>query len=59
MKHSGKPWWKEPMMWLVLGLPGLVVIASLVTAVIAIAGADEVMVVPHHKHGLTVTKPAP
>jgi hypothetical protein len=38
-----QPWWREPMLWLVLGGPALVVVASLVTAVIAWRGADPVV----------------
>lgn len=35
-----RPWWREPMMWLVVGGPALVVVAGLATAVIALRGAD-------------------
>ncbi len=41
-----RPWWREPMLWLVLGGPALVVVASLVTAVIAWRGADPVVTDP-------------
>ncbi len=37
-------WWRVGMMWLVLGGPATVVVASLVTAVVAYRGADEVLV---------------
>ena len=37
------PWWREPMMWLVVGGPLTVVIAAIATAVIAIRGADPVL----------------
>ena len=36
-------WWREPMMWLVVGGPATVVVAALATAVIAIRGADPVL----------------
>lgn len=39
-----KPWWRIGMVWLVLGGPATVVVASLVTAVVAYRGADEVLV---------------
>lgn len=35
---SGKlsaPWWKEPLMWLVLGLPASVVVAGIYTIMLA------------------------
>ena len=34
------PWWRHGMMWLVVGGPATVVAAAIVTAVIAIQGAD-------------------
>lgn len=36
-------WWKVPHMWMVIGGPLLVVVASLFTAMIAIKGADPVL----------------
>ena len=38
-----RAWWREPMMWLVVGGPLSVVAASLTTAVIAWRGADPVL----------------
>lgn len=35
-----RPWWREPMLWLVLGGPAVVVVAALATAAIAWQGAD-------------------
>ena len=37
------PWWRHGMMWLVVGGPLAVVVAAIVTAVIAIRGADIVI----------------
>lgn len=36
-------WWRVPMVWLIIGGPLAVVIASLATAVIAARGADPVL----------------
>lgn len=36
-------WWRVPMVWLVIGGPLAVVLASLVTAAIAAHGADPVL----------------
>jgi hypothetical protein len=41
-----RPWWKHGMVWLVIGGPAVVVVAGLVTAVIAIRGADTIVVDP-------------
>ncbi|MEK8050694.1 hypothetical protein AACH10_10620 [Ideonella sp. DXS22W] len=38
------PWWRTGVMWLVLGGPATVVVASIATAVVAYRGADEVLV---------------
>lgn len=40
---SPQPWWRYRMVWLVIGGPLVVVVASLATAVVAIRGADPVM----------------
>lgn len=37
------PWWKVPQMWLVVGGPLVVVVASIITAMIAMDGADPVL----------------
>lgn len=38
-----RPWWREPMMWLVLGGPAAVVVAGIATAVIALRNPDPVI----------------
>lgn len=38
-----RPWWRYGMVWLVIGGPAVVVVAGIVTAVIAIRGADPVL----------------
>jgi uncharacterized protein len=40
------PWWRVGMVWLVLGGPLAVVVASLVTVAIAVDGAEEVLTRP-------------
>lgn len=37
------PWWRVGMVWLVLAGPLTVVVAGILTAVIAVRGADEVL----------------
>lgn len=43
-KAAVAPWWRVGMVWLVLGGPAVVVVASVITAVVAYRGADEVLV---------------
>lgn len=38
------PWWRYRMLWLVIAGPLLVVVASLVTAYVAIKGQDPVLI---------------
>lgn len=42
-KKLPMPWWREPMLWLVVGAPAVVVVAAIVTGVIAWRGADVVV----------------
>ncbi len=37
------PWWRVPHMWLVVGGPLVVVVAAIITAFIAVKGADPVL----------------
>jgi len=43
LPSSSTPWWRVKAMWLVVGGPLLVVVASIITAVIAAKGADPVL----------------
>lgn len=38
-----RQWWRYPIVWLVIGGPLAVVVASLATAVVAVRGADPVL----------------
>ena len=38
-----RPWWREPMLWLIIGGPCAVVVASFVTLALAIARPDPVV----------------
>lgn len=37
------PWWRHPMMWLVVGGPGMVVVAGIATLLLAITHPDPVV----------------
>ena len=60
MKTRDKPsvWWREPMVWLVIGGPAAVVMASTATAVIAWRGADPVISEPAVQHNAPALAPA-
>ena len=46
LEQDGTPWWRYPIMWLVVGAPLAVVVAGTAMAVVAIHGADAVLIVP-------------
>jgi hypothetical protein len=54
-KGSG-PWWKFPLVWLVLGLPAVVVVGSLTSAWIAISTADPVVEENYYQKGLEINQ---
>jgi len=43
VEHPVLPWWRVRMVWLVIAGPLLVVLAGLVTAFMAVRGADTVV----------------
>lgn len=49
-------WWKEPMVWLILGLPMSAVIAGLITLWIAADGADPLVAEDYYKQGMAITQ---
>jgi hypothetical protein len=57
---AAAPWWRVGMVWLVLGGPLAVVVASLVTVSIAYSGAEDVLTrpVPELKSGEAHLLPA-
>lgn len=57
-QESKQGWWKFPMMWLVVGGPAVVVVASMLTLTLAIHYPDPVL--EHHDQasGATIQKHA-
>ena len=51
-----KPWWKYPLVWLVIGGPLVVVVASIVTMVIAIRSPDPVVEQDYYRKGLNINQ---
>ena len=41
--EQGRPWWRYPFMWMVVGGPATVVVAALYTAGLAIKHVDPVL----------------
>ena len=50
------PWFRQFWPWFVFGLPGIVVIASLITVYIAVSHPDPLVDGNYYKHGLTINE---
>jgi hypothetical protein len=50
------PWWRYPLVWLVIAGPAVVVVAGLVTAFIAVRGADPVISIDYYRRGMEINK---
>lgn len=51
-----RPWYREPMMWMVVTLPAVTVVAGLATVVIAYRGGDAVVVDDYRKEGIAINR---
>ena len=51
-----RPPWKEPMVWMVLGIPGLTIVAGLITWWIAAQRADSDVADDHYRRGLGINR---
>lgn len=50
------PWWKQPMVWLIIALPLTAVIASIITVIIAARTADTLVQGDYRKEGLAFSQ---
>lgn len=53
---GGRRWWREPMMWLVVGGPLLVVVAGIATMVLAVRAPDPLVASDYYRRGLEINK---
>lgn len=51
-----RAWWKEPMVWLVGGLPAAAVVAGITTVMIAFDKPDTLVGEGHVKQGMAITE---
>ncbi len=54
---QSRPWWKEPMVWLIAGLPAIAVVASFTTYFIAAHDPDSLVTQGYRKEGFAVVAP--
>ena len=55
MPNPVLPWWRVPIVWLVISGPALVVVASLATMVLAVRGGDVPLREAAAPHASTLT----
>lgn len=53
-EQASLPWWRYPLMWLVVGGPALVVMAAIVTAWIAMRDPDPVVDPDYYRKGIEI-----
>jgi hypothetical protein len=53
------PWWRYPLVWLVIGLPAAVVMASLASAWIAVHTTDTVVEENYYRKGIEINRTLP
>lgn len=51
-----RPWYLEPWPWILMALPGTVVVGGLIAMVIAFAGADSLVADDYYKQGIGINK---
>jgi len=51
-----RPWWKEPMLWMIFGLPLAAVVASFASYYIAATNPDPLVKAGYHKEGMAPVK---
>jgi len=51
---TGRPWYREPWMWLVAGVPAATVVGGLVTLFLAASGDDAIVRDDFRKEGLAI-----
>lgn len=56
VEPRSRAWWREPMMWLVVGGPAAVVVAGVATVMIAVARPDPVVAEDYYRRGIEINK---
>jgi len=54
--EQAKPWWKFGHVWLVIAGPAVVVVAGVVTAIIAVSAPDPVVRSDYYRQGIEINK---
>ena len=51
-----KPWWRYASVWMLIAGPAAVVVAGIVTTVIAVRGQDPVVEADYYRRGIEINK---
>jgi hypothetical protein len=53
---GNRPWYREPLVWLIIGLPLTAVVAGLTTLYIAVVTRDGMVTDDYYQHGLAINQ---
>ncbi|SCK56978.1 hypothetical protein VAR608DRAFT_5968 [Variovorax sp. HW608] len=53
---TSQPWWRYPLLWMVLAGPAVVVVASFVTLWLAMRSPDPVVAEDYYRQGIEINK---
>jgi uncharacterized protein len=56
LKNDKRPWYKEPWPWILMAGPGVVIVAGVITTVIAVQTSDGLVSDDYYKQGLSVNQ---
>ena len=56
MTVDAAPWWKHGHVWLLIAGPAAVVVAGVITTVLAVRGADPVVEADYYRKGIEINK---
>lgn len=56
LKNDKRPWYKEPWPWILMAGPGVVIVAGIITTVIAVQTSDGLVSDDYYKQGLSVNQ---
>lgn len=54
--RSSLPWWKHGHVWMLIAGPAAVVVAGVITTVLAVRGADPVVEADYYRKGIEINK---
>lgn len=54
--EAAQPWWKYPLVWMIIAGPTIVVIAGFITLWLAIQQPDPVVVEDYYRRGVEINK---